>query len=53
MRYRVVQRYHLFEYNAKRQSHKLKTYEVGDFISQQEYDRLKPSSKANFIEVIN
>ena len=53
MKYRVKQKYHRFEYNQKRQSHKLKTYEVGDFISQSEYDRLKESSKTNFIEVIN
>ena len=53
MRYQVVERYHLFEYNPKRRSHKIKTYEVGDFISKREYDRLKPSSKSNFIEVIN
>jgi len=53
MKYQVRERFHKFEYNPKRQSHKLKTYEVGDFISQFEYDRLKQSSKTNFIEVIN
>ena len=53
MRYLVKQRYHRFEYIQKRQAHKLKTYEVGDFITAQEYDRLRKSSKTNFIEVID
>ena len=53
MKFQVKKRYHRFEYNPKRRSHKLKTYEVGDFITKGEYDRLKKSSKTNFIEVIN
>ena len=38
--YTVIQPFNIFEYNPKRQSHKLKRFDTGDRVSQTMYRRL-------------
>ena len=53
MKYLIKKRFYRIEYNQKRQSHKLKTFEEGTYITERMYNLLKKESQKQYITIIN